>query len=79
MELLSPTMDFIFKKIFGDEQNKDLLIDFLNAVLEYKTPIVNLIEKVAINLLDLLDDDVIALKLGLDIEHVRNLRKANNK
>lgn len=42
MELLNPTMDFIFKEIFGNEQNKDLLIDFLNAILEYKTPIVNL-------------------------------------
>ncbi|OON93848.1 MAG: hypothetical protein ATN31_05230 [Candidatus Epulonipiscioides saccharophilum] len=42
MELLRPTMDFIFKEIFGDEKNKDLLIDFLNAVLKYKTPIINL-------------------------------------
>ncbi|ONI41148.1 hypothetical protein AN639_04065 [Candidatus Epulonipiscium fishelsonii] len=42
MELLSPTIDFIFKKIFGEEKNKDLLIDFLNAVLRYETPIVDL-------------------------------------
>lgn len=26
--------DFIFKKIFGDDKNKDILINFLNAVLE---------------------------------------------
>ncbi|ONI47594.1 hypothetical protein AN644_04680 [Candidatus Epulonipiscium fishelsonii] len=42
MELLSPTIDFIFKKIFGEEKNKDLLIDFLNALLRYETPIVDL-------------------------------------
>lgn len=42
MELLRPSMDFIFKEIFGGEENKDLLIDFLNAVLKYKTPIINL-------------------------------------
>ncbi|ONI48333.1 hypothetical protein AN643_01950 [Candidatus Epulonipiscioides saccharophilum] len=42
MELLSPTIDFIFKKIFGDEHNKELLIDFLNATLRYETPIVDL-------------------------------------
>ncbi|OON90391.1 MAG: hypothetical protein ATN32_04060, partial [Candidatus Epulonipiscium fishelsonii] len=42
MELLTPTTDFVFKKIFGDEQNKDLLLDFLNAVLKYKTPIIDL-------------------------------------
>jgi len=31
---ISPFTDFGFKKIFGTEVNKDLLIDFLNALLE---------------------------------------------
>ncbi|OON93849.1 MAG: hypothetical protein ATN31_05235 [Candidatus Epulonipiscioides saccharophilum] len=139
MELLSPTMDFIFKKIFGDEKNKDTLIDFLNKdpnsakakklggpinkamdiltelsgdekvrktyferhrILMEENSALNKarkdsreegrkegieegmqkgIEKTAIAFLDLLEDDVIALKTGLDIESIRNLRKANKK
>lgn len=31
--ILSPKVDFIFKKIFGSEENKSVLISFLNAVL----------------------------------------------
>ena len=33
-ELLSPTVDFVFKRIFGDERNKDVLVDFLNSIFE---------------------------------------------
>lgn len=33
-ELLRPTVDFVFKRIFGTQENKDLLIDFVNAVFE---------------------------------------------
>ena len=36
------------------------------------------IKKVAINLLDLLDDETIALKTGLTVEEVCKLRKDNN-
>jgi predicted transposase/invertase (TIGR01784 family) len=35
-EILSPTVDIIFKILFGDERNKDILADFLSAVLEFK-------------------------------------------
>nr|WP_162839393.1 Rpn family recombination-promoting nuclease/putative transposase [Ferroacidibacillus organovorans] len=34
MELLKPSVDFVFKRIFGIEENKDILLDFLNAVFE---------------------------------------------
>ena len=33
---INPLTDFGFKRIFGEEANKDLLIDFLNAVLKVK-------------------------------------------
>lgn len=33
--LLDPKTDFIFKKIFGSEENKNILISFLNATLKY--------------------------------------------
>lgn len=34
--LLSPRVDFVFKKIFGNEQHPNILISFLNAVLNQK-------------------------------------------
>jgi predicted transposase/invertase (TIGR01784 family) len=38
---INPFTDFGFKKIFGQEYNKDLLIDFLNSILSLKSPIVD--------------------------------------
>ena len=37
--LLNPQIDFVFKKIFGTEKNKPILINFLNAVIKSTTPI----------------------------------------
>jgi len=31
---IDPLVDFSFKKIFGSDPNKDLLIDFLNEVFK---------------------------------------------
>jgi len=39
---INPYTDFGFKKLFGEEANKDLLIDFLNQLLPDKHKIVNL-------------------------------------
>jgi predicted transposase/invertase (TIGR01784 family) len=39
---INPFTDFGFKKIFGEEANKDLLIDFLNELLTDKGKITNL-------------------------------------
>jgi predicted transposase/invertase (TIGR01784 family) len=36
---VSPDTDFGFKKLFGEETSKDLLIDFLNSTLSLKSPI----------------------------------------
>ncbi|MBN2890882.1 MAG: PD-(D/E)XK nuclease family transposase, partial [Bacteroidales bacterium] len=33
---INPFTDFGFKKIFGEEANKDLLIDFLNELLSFQ-------------------------------------------
>ena len=38
---INPFTDFGFKKIFGEDYNKDLLIDFLNSILSLKSPIVD--------------------------------------
>ena len=34
MHFLDPTNDYAFKKIFGNEQRKDILISFLNSILQ---------------------------------------------
>ena len=39
---INPFTDFGFKKLFGSEPNKDLLIDFLNQVLPEKHKIKDL-------------------------------------
>ncbi len=31
--ILSPKVDFVFKKIFGNEKHPNILISFLNAVI----------------------------------------------
>ena len=36
MIFLDPTSDLAFKKLFGNAAHKNILIDFLNAVLERK-------------------------------------------
>ena len=36
---LNPFTDFGFKRIFGEEANKDILIDFLNSLLKGKETI----------------------------------------
>ncbi len=35
-ELPNPTLDFVFQHIFSDERNADVLVHFLNSVLETK-------------------------------------------
>ncbi|MDR3199547.1 MAG: Rpn family recombination-promoting nuclease/putative transposase, partial [Planctomycetaceae bacterium] len=39
---INPYTDFGFKKLFGEEANKDLLVDFLNAVLPPENHIADL-------------------------------------
>jgi len=40
---IDPLVDFAFKKIFGSEPNRDLLIAFLNAVFRGRKQIVDLV------------------------------------
>jgi predicted transposase/invertase (TIGR01784 family) len=49
---INPRVDFAFKKLFGSEENKDLLISFLNAILSEEPPIVEVILKNPYNLAD---------------------------
>ena len=40
--LLPPTMDFVFKGLFGNEKKPEILISFLNAVLTPEEPITSI-------------------------------------
>lgn len=39
---IDPTTDFGFKKIFGDEANKDIIMGFITDVLELATPLLDI-------------------------------------
>ncbi|MBF0152576.1 MAG: Rpn family recombination-promoting nuclease/putative transposase [Magnetococcales bacterium] len=38
MHFLNPKTDFAFKKIFGSEESRDILLSFLNAILSLRPP-----------------------------------------
>ena len=44
MIFINPKTDFAFKKIFGSEQSKDILISFLNALLYDARPVIEDLE-----------------------------------
>jgi len=44
MNFINPKTDFAFKRIFGSEQSKDILISFLNAILYGENPIIKDLE-----------------------------------
>ena len=46
MRFLNPRTDFAFKKIFGSEESRDILLSFLNAILDLQSP--HLIQEVEI-------------------------------
>lgn len=41
MDLLNPRIDLAFKKIFGSEENKDLLISFINSIVSIEDQVVD--------------------------------------
>ena len=56
IKYINPYTDFGFKKLFGEERNKDLLIDFLNQLLPTHHQIAELSFRNPENLPDGLDD-----------------------
>ncbi len=53
---IDPFTDFGFKWLFGTEEHKDLLISFLNDLLDIESPIVDVtyknLEKMGVNIVD---------------------------
>jgi predicted transposase/invertase (TIGR01784 family) len=49
---LNPKIDLVFKKLFGSEENKDILMSLINAVLPHDQQIVELTIKNPYNVSD---------------------------
>lgn len=72
--LLNPQIDFVFKKIFGSEKNKEILINFLNAVIKPLNPIQEVIIRN-----NYIDKDYIESKFSrLDIKATTNNKEHIN-
>jgi len=81
---INPFTDFGFKKIFGSEPNKDLLIDFLNELLrEHKVQISNLTYKRTENLGNTQEDRKVIFDLYCENQQgekfIVELQKAEQK
>jgi len=44
MIFINPKIDFVFKKIFGSEDSKDILVSFLNALIYEEQPVIQDLE-----------------------------------
>ena len=44
MIFINPKIDFAFKKIFGSEDSKDILISFLNSLIYEAQPVIHYLE-----------------------------------
>jgi predicted transposase/invertase (TIGR01784 family) len=63
MSRLNPRVDFVFKKIFGAEENKDILMSFINSVVSEDDQVVDLTLKNPFNTQDYLLGKVIILDI----------------
>ena len=66
--LLSPKVDFVFKRIFGNEKHPEILISFLNSVMKPK----DLIESVQIRNSDIEKEHIEDKYSRLDIKAITN-------
>ena len=68
-KMLDPKNDVIFKNLFGVSQNKDIMIDFLNKILEFeKNPIVDL---------SYINTEIVPVKADKSL--IGNMKKNNNE
>jgi len=71
IEILKLTLDYTFKKIFAN--NKDILIDLINSVLEFKPPCN--IKTLEIKNPEILPEDILKKRIVLDIVAFDNLMR----
>ena len=60
---LNPRIDFVFKKLFGTEENKDLLIDFINAFVSEEDQVRDIVIKNPYNEKEFLGDKLSILDI----------------
>ena len=72
MSRVNPRVDFAFKKIFGSEENKDILLLFINAILPEQDTLASLELKNPYNLKDFASDKMTIL----DIRAIDNLGRS---
>lgn len=72
MRKVKPLNDFIFKKVFGEKGNEDILISFINAVLKRtnKEPIVEI---------EIVDNKQLTKELILDKTGIIDVRAKTSK
>jgi len=75
MSKINPKIDLVFKKIFGTEQNKDLLISLINSVLPENQNITTITIKNPYNEIDFVGDrlSVVDIKATDDKDHWYNI------
>ncbi len=69
MRFLDVKTDFAFKKVFGSDNSKDILLSFLNAVLDFEGHLVDnleILDPYQIPLIDGMKDSYVDVKARLD-------------
>ena len=61
--MLNPKIDFIFRRLFGSEENKDILLSLVNSVVDPAPPIVDLTIKNPFNMAEYRKDKVSVLDI----------------
>ena len=72
MRKVKPLNDFIFKKVFGEKGNEDILISFINAVLK-RTKKEKIVE------LEIIDNKQLTKELILDKTGIIDVRAKTSK
>jgi len=81
---INPCVDFAFKKLFGSEENKDLLISLINAIVSEEDQVVEVELKNPFNLADYRADKISILDIKAKAENGRwfnvemQIREDNN-
>ena len=81
---INPRVDFAFKKLFGSEENKDLLISLINAIVSEEDQVVEVELKNPFNLADYRADKISILDIKAKAENGRwynvemQIREDNN-
>jgi predicted transposase/invertase (TIGR01784 family) len=60
---INPKVDFAFKKLFGSEENKDILMAFINSILSDEQPIKDIVLKNTYNIANYKNDKMSILDI----------------